>query len=55
MMPDIECVGEDSPLLGAQQGPSDDFSEDPQQEIQNPVPFLSRALALQRDLITFTV
>lgn len=46
MMPDIECVGEGSPLLGAQQGPSDDFSEDPQPEIQNPVPFLSRALAL---------
>ena len=46
MMPDIECVGEESPLLGAQQGPSDDFSEDPQPEIQHHLSFLSRVLAL---------
>ena len=46
MMPDIECIGEDSPLLGAQQEPSDDLSKYPQSEIQNPVPFASRVLAL---------
>ena len=45
-MPDIECIGEDSPLLGAQQEPSDDLSKVPQPEIQNPVPFVSRVLAL---------
>ena len=38
-MPDIECIGEDSPLLGAQQEPSDDFSKDPQPEVQNPILF----------------
>ena len=46
-MPDIECIGEDSPLLGVQEDPSDDLTKDSQQpETENPVSFLSRALAL---------
>ena len=45
-MPDIECIGEDSPLLGTQHEPRDDLSKDPQPETQNPVPFVSRVLAL---------
>ena len=46
-MPDIECICENSPLLGVQEVPSDDLTKDSQRpETENPVSFLSRALAL---------
>ena len=47
-MPDIECIGEDSPLLGVQEDRSDDLTKDSQHQpkTENPVSFLTRALAL---------